>query len=195
MIKSSEQRFIEALTGVAELTNMTLTPNIVGLYAKAVEPYGYGAAADALAALAVNCRPGYGFPTIKELLTHIDPAKHAEVDPEGEAALVASLIAGAVARKGYTCKPDALLEAIGPLGVEVVRISGGWSMICAELTPENMTTYKAQWRREALAILNRRKAGYEGLPGLPDVVTKRLPSETQLMLERMADKLSLNERK
>jgi hypothetical protein len=194
-MRSNDQRFIEALTGVAELTQMTLTPNIVNLYAKAVEPYGYGAAADALCALAVNCRPGYGFPTIKELLKEIDPKKHADVDPEGEASLVASLIAGAVARKGYTCKPDALLEAIGPLGIEVVRISGGWARICEEMTPDNTPTYKAQWRREALAILNRRKAGYEGLPGLPDVVTKRLPPETQLMLERMPDKLSLNERK
>lgn len=191
-MKTGEQRFIEALTGVAELTQMTLTPNIVNLYAKAVEPYGYGRAADALVKLAVNCRPGHGFPTIKDLLKEIDPQKHAEIDPEGEASLVASLIAGAVSRKGYTCKMDVLQEIIGTLGMEVVRLNGGWERICEELTHDNIATYKAQWRREALAIINRRKAGFKSeAPALPDVNYKNLPTEAQLLLERASEKIGI----
>lgn len=187
-----EQRFIEALTGVAELSQMTLTPNVVNLYAQAVERYGYGRAADALVRLAVNCRPGHGFPTIKELLAEIDPKTYGDTDPEGEASLVASLIAGAVARKGYRCPPDVLEQTIGSLGMEVVRISGGWARICDELTPDNTTSYKAQWRREALAIIQRRKAGYGSLPpSLPSNETKKLPSDAVLMLEELSEKLTL----
>lgn len=187
-----ERQFIEALTGVAELSQMTLTPNIVALYARAVEPYGYDVAAGALAELAVNCRPGYGFPTIADVLKKLDPQKHTKVDDEGEASYVASLIAGAVARKGYRCPPDVLEKTIGSLGMEVVRISGGWARICDELTPENTPAYKAQWRREALAILQRRRAGYgsEG-PALPEALVKKLPDDTQIALKRLSDKLSV----
>lgn len=192
MTTTNERRFIEALTGVAELAQMTLTPNIVNLYARAVEPYGYGAAADALIKLAVNCRPGYGFPTIKDVLTALDPTRHAKLDSEGEASLVAGAIVGAVARKGYTCKPDVLEGLIGTLGMEVVRISGGWQRICDELTPENTPTYKAQWRREALAILQRRALGYGDL--MPELPTG-LPEEHKLTLRQLADKLTLDARK
>lgn len=185
-----ERQFIEALTGVAELSQMTLTPNIVALYARAVEPYGYDVAAGALAELAVNCRPGYGFPTIADVLKKLDPQKHTKVDDEGEASYVASLIAGAVARKGYRCPPDVLEQTIGALGMEVVRVGGGWGRICEELTPDNTPAYKAQWRREALAILQRRRAGYgaDG-PALPEALVKKLPEDTRLLLESVATKL------
>lgn len=184
-----EQKFIEALTGVAELCAIPLTRNIIGLYAAALEPYGFENAAIAITKLAVDCRPNYGFPTIRQLLEIIDPKKFSVLDDENEASLVASLIGGAVARLGYTAKPDVILEKIGSLGVEVVRLNGGWSQVCSDLTDYNLSTMKAQWRREALAVIQRRKLGYgDSVPRLPGETHN---GETQALLAELSAQVTM----
>lgn len=184
-----EQKFIEALTDVAELCAVPLTRNIIGLYAAALGPYGFDNAAMALTRLAVDCRPNYGFPTIRQLLEILDPKKFSVLDDENEASMAASLISGAVARLGYTARPEAILERIGSLGVEVVRLNGGWAQVCHDLTDFNLSTMKAQWRREALAVIQRRKMGYgDSVPRLPGETSN---GETQALLAELSAKVTM----
>lgn len=75
---------------------------------------------------------------------------------EDEAALIASRIAGAISRIGPYRSADAR-EAIGEVGWSVVSHSGGWEATCNIQTMEELPILKAQWRREALALLNYKR--------------------------------------
>jgi hypothetical protein len=51
---------------------------------------------------------------------------------------------------------------LGPIGIEVVKMNGGWNYLCETVTTKDATTWKAQWR--GLAETLARKGGLGDAP-------------------------------
>lgn len=87
-----------------------------------------------------------------------------EMDPEGEATLIASRIVGCVSKIGPYRPQYAQLE-IGHVGWQIVQMEGGWAELCQRLTFDNTATLKSQWRNLAKTLLQQ-KTFNESLPAL-----------------------------
>ncbi len=102
------------------------------------------------------------FPSMRELL---ELAGKAELGDEGKSREVAELIWSAIIRWGSQLKrwPEISMR-IGPIGVEVVRLAGGWQNICDVATDENAGTMKAQWRHLAEHMIAKARSGTLDMP-------------------------------
>lgn len=148
----SQQKFFYAkLTGLAAMIpNFTLIEEVIELYDQHLGPLGYDRVCKALDRIIVERSSRDPFPSIKEIRTIIDP----ELDPDQEAMVIASKIAGAVARIG-PYNSELARSMIGEAGWQVVQCEGGWENICQTLTYENQSTLKAQWRNLAKTFISR----------------------------------------
>ncbi len=123
------------------------------------------------------------FPSIRQVL---ELAGHGEPSNEDKGREVAERIWAAIDRFGSqyaetTHRHAEINASIGPIGVEVVRMSGGWNQLCAIATYDNATTIKAQWREMAAAVARKGAAG--GAP--PDFA--KLPERARLALAKAGD--------
>jgi hypothetical protein len=159
----NEKIFYTKLTGLAGMVpGFTLTPEVIGLYDQHLSPIGYEKVCRALDQIILERNSRDPFPSIKEIMMLIDP----ELDPDQEAMVIASRIAGAVARIG-PYQSELARQMIGDIGWQVVKSEGGWENVCQMLTYENQSTMKAQWRNLAKAYMNRSKNSYAALEYSP----------------------------
>lgn len=102
------------------------------------------------------------FPTVGEVKTLLGLAP---ASPENKGREVAERIFGAITKGwGSSLRPEVHKqrdEFVGPIGVEVVRMAGGWPRL-SEIKQEDATTHKAQWREFAAIIA--RKGGLGDAP-------------------------------
>lgn len=125
------------------------------------------------------------FPSIAELMATIGKAEQSEQDKARE---VAERILGAMAKFGQTNgtgesakrKWEQIAAFIGPIGVDVVTMAGGWNQICETTDNDNLATMKAQWRGLAESIARR---GPKALETPPDFAA--LPPQAQALAERL----------
>ena len=106
---------------------------------------------DTLAALATCRRELRYFPTVSEIVARIPGAA---LSPAHEAQLIAGRILKAITYMG----PYKSLEAqheIGPIGWEIVRMSGGWSSLC-EMTDKDIAIQRSQWAKIGESLLMKR---------------------------------------
>jgi len=91
------------------------------------------------------------FPAIKELLDAIDP----KPDHDAEARAVVDKIWTAIERFGSARgKDDKIREAVGDLGMRLVKQLGGWLSVCNCASYDDASTIKAQWRESAKAMMH-----------------------------------------
>lgn len=104
------------------------------------------------------------FPSIKE----VELALGAGVTPQDDGIVIAGKIVAAISRFGWS-GPEEARAMIGPVGWEVVQLSGGWAQVC-NVSDEDLGIQKAQWRETARALLER---GGRSLPELPPPMSDR----------------------
>lgn len=99
------------------------------------------------------------FPSIKQCLELVGLAPQSAVDKARE---VAERIYGGIKRygeiTGETGKrrwTEEIAPYLGDIGVEVVRLGGGWNHLCEVVLDSDATTWKAQWRGTAEAVAKR----------------------------------------
>lgn len=126
------------------------------------------------------------FPSIRQVL---ELAGRGERTDEEKGREVAERMWAAIGKLGYIAKPERLLEFIGPIGVEVVRLQGGWKHLCEIATFDNATTLKAQWRE--LAVIVAKKARADQLDAPPDFA--KLPEKAQAALKTLDAKWTLGD--
>lgn len=159
----SQKLFYAKLTGLAAMVpNFTLIVETIELYDQHLAPLGYDRVCLALDRIIVERNSRDPFPSIKEIKMVIDPELH----PDQEAMIIASRIAGAVARIG-PYQSDLAKHMIGPIGWRIIQSEGGWENICQTLTYDNQSTLKAQWRNLAKTFIDRGESNVLSLPS-PD---------------------------
>lgn len=101
------------------------------------------------------------FPSIRELL-EISGAQSAE-DSGRE---VAERIFAGLGKFGDLNGPsgeikwsEKIAPFIGPIGVEVVKLQGGWNYLCSNVYSEQAPTWKAQWRGLAETLARKGSLG------------------------------------
>jgi hypothetical protein len=119
------------------------------------------------------------FPSIKQLQDAIQP----KPDHDAEARVIVDKIWTAIERFGSARnKDEKIREAIGDLGMRVVKQLGGWLSVCNCANYDDASTIKAQWRESAKAMLHieqvdeRRSA--LGLP--PSAHRETLPARDEV---------------
>lgn len=157
---NSQKQFYTKLTGLAAMVpNFTLIEETIGLYDQHLGPLGYDRVCQALDRIILERSSRDPFPSIKEIRMIIDP----ELDPDQEAVVIASRIAGAIARIG-PYQVELARQVIGDVGWRIVQCEGGWENVCQTLTYENQSTLKAQWRNLAKTFMARSQENYSALP-------------------------------
>jgi hypothetical protein len=106
---------------------------------------------------------------------------------------IASRIEGAVSSIGHCLYESTeegkarhhkrLLDKVGPIGMEVIRMAGGWNHICGAETDELMSLRK-QWRELATVVSKRLHASGENkAPELPEGSRVEKPKALQAALD------------
>jgi hypothetical protein len=164
------------------MAQFKLSPNVIDIWTAALRRYGLPKATEALTQIAINVRPGKGLPAIADVIEIISPKDVAKIADEDLAAVAASRIIGAVRKIGVSSDPDRNRRArewVGELGWQVVENNGGWRFLCETLNTDDIPTVRAQFRREATALLAMSRRGDVTPPGLPGPGLNALPSMEQ----------------
>ncbi len=125
------------------------------------------------------------FPSIRQVL---ELAGRAEAPDTDKAREVGERIWSAIGRFGYQVGDSGQAKVndyLGPIGVEVVRMQGGWNSICETTTFDNAATLKAQWRELAAVLIRKDRNGELNAP--PEF--SKLPERVRLALEKAGEKL------
>lgn len=135
-------------------------------------------------AMRLAVRKFEAFPSIKQLLELFGDTEPTEADKGRE---VADRIWGAIERWGSTSWSQ-VQEHIGPIGVAVVNMQGGWNAVCLIADYDNAGQIKAQWRESAAAIARKGAAGV-AIETPPDFA--KLPESSAAAIDQLGAKLSL----
>lgn len=127
------------------------------------------------------------FPTLGEIEAAMGVAEPSDDDKARE---IADRIWGAIERWGSTCWPQ-VQAYIGPIGVAVVNLQGGWVAVCHAADYDNVGQMKAQWRDSAAAIARKGASGV-ALEAPPDFA--KLPEKAATAIDELGAKLSLGPR-
>jgi hypothetical protein len=120
------------------------------------------------------------FPTVAEVKTAMGITEQTDEDKGRE---VGERMWAALCRWGsQMSRWDEIAGYIGPIGVEVVKMQGGWQAICEVATNDQAATFKAQWRGLAAVLAAK---GERGVDEVPDFTA--LPSG----IVELADRFSL----
>ncbi len=116
------------------------------------------------------------FPSIREILAIVGQNKPNDDDIARD---VGERIFTALSKYGSQMTRWPAIEAlIGPVGLEVVRLQGGWQNICDVTTNDNAPTLKAQWRELAGVLV--RKARHGDINAAPDFEVGPRPEVREL---------------
>ncbi len=126
------------------------------------------------------------FPSIRQVL---ELAGQAEQSPEDKGREVGERMWAAISRFGYCGRLPEVHAYIGPIGVEVVRMQGGWANVCEIATDDNGAALKAQWRELAAVIARRGSAALDAPPDF-----NKLPERARLALAKADSTSALDAR-
>jgi len=175
MARHDEKKFWTLFTGLAQLCNAQLNDIVIASYDMALAPYGYDAVAEAINEVIANRNGRDPFPSVKEIKRFLP---NAEQDDEKKAIDVAARLISAVSKIGSIEGPpegerwQKLKAYVGPIGWEIIKNQGGWNSLCEALTYKNMSTFQAQWRGYALALIDKARKGDLSLPPSFDTPVK-----------------------
>ena len=173
MVTESRDRLTVAVATTAELAGKQLSDGALKLYAHQLRELPLDAVLRELTKGARSNR----LPSIEE----IDTAITGKVGDADDAQDTADRIIAAIRDCGSYQSTKAM-EAIGPVGAEVVRRFGGWSQVCDVETKE-LGTFRAQLRDSARSVLARAKAGRLNEPAqLPAPETPRGLTSTAALI-------------
>ena len=163
------ERVAKALAVMAELTNKELSEAAADMLMLDLSEYPEEEVLNALN----KCRKElHYFPTVSEIVARIRP----EDDPDSLAEITANKIIERVAKDGYT-NWERAKENIGPVGVAVVEMQGGWTALCKSLREQDLGQARAQFCRLAKAV---QKTGTKVL-ALPNKPQEKLQSFGDIM--------------
>lgn len=147
------KEFAERLVALANvIPGYVLAKETMAMYEKLLVPkLGWDRLCKALEKILLERKARDPFPTPSDILAMFNP----ESDPETRAILASNLIAEAIAKDGHT-NPDRARNRMGELGWAVVQMEGGWINLCQKLPAGDITHFRHQWTKTALAI---QKAG------------------------------------
>lgn len=116
-------------------------------------PHGADAVIAALEKLLKSARR---FPTVADVESAMGIC---EASPEDKGREVANRIFYAIERWGDMNGESGVLKweneiapYLGPIGCKVVTVNGGWNYLCSNVTNDDATTWKAQWRDYACSL-------------------------------------------
>lgn len=115
------------------------------------------------------------FPSIRQILELVGRAGESPQDKGRE---VAERIYHALGRPWSSERRD---EYVGPIGVEVVRLAGGWLRLGETVMEKDATTHKAQWREMARIVAEK-----QGLGAAPGFERLEPQAEIKALAERHA---------
>ena len=109
------------------------------------------------------------FPSMRQIL---QLAGQAEAAPEEKGREIADRIWIQLSKgRASSLNPDAQKlrdEFVGPIGLQVVQMNGGWLNLAENVMEENATVHKAQWRESAAHLIRKGGLGeaptYDALP-------------------------------
>lgn len=151
-----KQKFLVLLAMTAKQTSEQLDEIRAEFYRERLEPLGYDRANEALSRLLESARR---FPTVAEIKAAMGVTDASDDDKARE---VGERIWGAIGKYGYQVSVSGQIRVndyLGPIGVEVARMQGGWNTICEIATMDNGATLKAQWRELAAVIIRKQRGG------------------------------------
>lgn len=160
---STQADVIRAVAVMAELHQRQMSPEAAAMYCADLAPYAPGAVLEALSRCRREVR---GFPAIVDVLERITGTR--PPDEMDAARAVSSRIIEAISKIGYV-NPGKARDFLGDLAWTVVQRMGGWANLCEIVTAENLTTWQAQLRDNALSVSRQAAAGTLNVPqGLPE---------------------------
>lgn len=156
-MESMKKLFMQRLGLLAKQCQYDMTPDLVGLYDRALQGFGYDKAVAAIEEAIMERRGQDRMPSIGDLRHRCCP----EVLERDTAVEVSARVWAAIGRFGWNNPTDAR-NWIGEVGWYVVETNGGWVRLCATAQEKDVGTWKAQLRDHAAAAIRRHKAGVLG---------------------------------
>lgn len=185
MLSDQEQKQIIAkLFTVSQVCNQKVEQATFMAYAKilAQQNLSLEEISDAIDSLMFSLSPGSRFPSLKDILKEAGFEKFdARTNDRDDASIVASKIISAVASLGRYAEPHELRNAIGELGLEVIRHKGGWARICDTMEVDDERTWEAQLRNLAESCMHRVRRGLGHEP-------PSLPGKSQALIDSVVNK-------
>lgn len=154
--------YLERMVALANTCQgYVLAPETLRMYEKLLVPkLGWDKICQSLEQILLTRKSRDPFPSMQEILA----LHQGSSDPEQLAILAANRLAEAVAKDGHTNAQRAR-ERMGELAWAVVQMEGGWVNLCQKLPAGDVTHFRHQWTKTALAI---QRAGPHNLrPALP----------------------------
>lgn len=149
-------QIIGMLAILAEQCSERASDQRLAWMASKLAPHGLKPCAEAIESLMSSARR---FPTVAEIEKEMGVGS-ASLDPEDIGREVADRIYAAIGRFGQTKNGrERVWEYIGPIGVELVRLLGGWEYVCANTLEKDASIHKAQWRESAAILAHKAKRG------------------------------------
>lgn len=124
------------------------------------------------------------FPTVAEIKSAMGLVEQSDEDKGRE---VGERIWGAICKFGSRNDTSVVEAYVGPIGMEVIRMQGGWKVVCDIATYDNAGTLKAQWRELGQVLARKAKSGELHTP--PDFA--QLPAAAQHEIKLLADKFTM----
>lgn len=160
----SGAKIIAFLALLAEQSGENVSPARIEFMARKLLPFDHERVCNALEGLLETARR---FPTVAEIKSAMGVNDASDADKGREAA---ERIYAAICRFGSQMKLwDEIKAFIGPIGVEVVKMQGGWLQLCETTTNDNSPTLKAQWRELAEVLVRKNVAGDYNAPQFPSL--------------------------
>lgn len=162
-------KFLERLRALAKLCSLELDVVLLELYDKTLATAGYEAAMRAVDRIISTRNARDPFPSIADLMKIATGV----LDDGDNAQEAAHRILEAVTKMGRY-RGDEAREFIGSLGWYVVQRSGGWPSLCTQVTPQNASILRSQWKELALSAIRRNRLGL--LEKAPSFEQPQLPA-------------------
>lgn len=155
-INSHEARLIGLLVLLAEQSGEKVSESRMEFMARRLLPLGADRVCGALEKMLDKARR---FPTVAEVKTELGIVD-APVSDEDKGREVGERIWAALCKWGsQLSRWDEISTYIGPIGVEVVKMQGGWQAICDVATNDQAAALKAQWRGLAIILAAKGSRG------------------------------------
>lgn len=150
---SDIEKIVGLITILAEQTREQVGRERMLFMAEALLEQGVERAVPALKSMIRKCRH---FPTIADIEKEMGTDEPDEAEKARE---VGERVYAAVCKWGSAAKLEQLETFLGPIGLEVVKLQGGWQSICNVLTYDNAGQLKAQWRELAEVLVTKQRRG------------------------------------
>lgn len=153
-----EIEFQKMLNIIAELCNYQLTESVIEIYDKAISPFGYEKAVQALKDIAGNLRGGDKFPSVNDIRDRASD----EISPKSRAIVASNMIIATF----YGWKLDFIFledfqtkykQMVGELEWETVSLMGGYRHLFKEFNEaKELSFLRSQIRDAAFSVIEKR---------------------------------------